>query len=109
MTKVVARLQHLGVVEARRGRGGGLELTQFGLHASVGWVGWLTRTLEGEEEVVTCDDAPPCPLRGACRLRCALRDAQHACYASLEPLTVADLVASPTGPVLIGVSERPRT
>ncbi|MFE9443473.1 nitric oxide-sensing transcriptional repressor NsrR [Streptomyces sp. NPDC006602] len=98
--KAITRLQHLGVVEARRGRGGGLALTGFGRRASVGW---LVRELEGEGEVVSCDD-PPCPLRGACRLRRALRDAQEAFYATLDPLTVADLVTSPTGPVLIALA-----
>ncbi|NWF27360.1 nitric oxide-sensing transcriptional repressor NsrR [Streptomyces sp. PKU-EA00015] len=101
--KTITRLQHLGVVEARRGRGGGLALTGLGRRASVGW---LVRQLEGEVEVVSCDD-PPCPLRGACRLRSALRDAQEAFYATLDPLTVADLVASPTGPVLIGLAGPP--
>ncbi|MEU6611153.1 nitric oxide-sensing transcriptional repressor NsrR [Streptomyces shenzhenensis] len=100
MAKAIARLQHLGVVEARRGRGGGLELTGRGRQASVGW---LVRALEGEGEVVACEGDPPCPLRGACRLRRALSDAQEAFYAALDPLTVSDLVASPTGPVLVGL------
>lgn len=66
------------------------------------------RELEGVEEVVACDGDPPCPLRGACRLRGALRQAQDAFYAALDPLTVSDLVASPTGPVLVGlVGRRP--
>ncbi|MDT0609267.1 nitric oxide-sensing transcriptional repressor NsrR [Streptomyces lancefieldiae] len=102
--KAITRLQHLGVVEARRGRGGGLTLTDLGRRASVGW---LVRELEGDGEVVACEGESPCPLRGACRLRGALRDAQEAFYAALDPLTVADLVASPTGPVLIGLSDRP--
>lgn len=97
--KAITRLQHLGVVEARRGRGGGLALTAMGLHASVGWP---VRQLEGEDEVVSCDD-PPCPLRGACRLRHALREAQKAFYAALDPITVAELVTSPTGPVLMAL------
>ncbi|MFI6935391.1 RrF2 family transcriptional regulator [Streptomyces sp. NPDC050287] len=101
--KAITRLRHLGVIEARRGRGGGLALTGFGRRASVGW---LVRELEGEDEVVSCDD-PPCPLRGACRLRRALRDAQEAFYATLDPLTVADLVTSPTGPVLIALGGPP--
>ncbi|MFD4141078.1 RrF2 family transcriptional regulator [Streptomyces sp. NPDC058572] len=103
MAKAIARLQHLGVVEARRGRGGGLALTGPGREASVGR---LVRELEGEGEVVTCEGDTPCPLRGACRLRRALRDAQEAFYATLDPLTVADLVASPTGPVLVGLTGR---
>ncbi|MGI8332357.1 RrF2 family transcriptional regulator [Actinomadura scrupuli] len=98
--KAIARLQHLGVVEARRGRGGGLELTGFGRTASLGW---LVRELEGEAEVVACEGGVPCPLRAACRLRGALRKAQQAFYASLDPLTVDDLVAAPTGPVLLGL------
>ncbi|THA57857.1 nitric oxide-sensing transcriptional repressor NsrR [Streptomyces sp. A1136] len=105
MAKAITRLQHLGVLEARRGRGGGLGLTSLGRRASVGW---LVRELEGEGEVVACEGDSPCPLRGACRLRRALRGAQEAFYAALDPLTVADLVSSPTGPVLLGlVGPRP--
>ncbi|MFD3530677.1 RrF2 family transcriptional regulator [Streptomyces sp. NPDC058664] len=104
MAKVVTRLQHLDVVEARRGRGGGLVLTERGRHSSVGW---LARTLEGEEEVVACEGDPPCPLRTACRLRGALREAQEAFYRVLDPLTVAELVSSPTGPLLLSLTSRP--
>ncbi|MGG7575971.1 RrF2 family transcriptional regulator [Streptomyces sirii] len=103
MAKAISRLQHLGVVEARRGRGGGLELTGLGHQASVGW---LVRELEGEDEVVACEGDPPCPLRAACRLRRALADAQEAFYATLDPLTVSEVVASPTGPVLISLTGR---
>ncbi|MFD7920001.1 RrF2 family transcriptional regulator [Streptomyces sp. NPDC059740] len=103
MAKAITRLRHLGVLEARRGRGGGLGLTGLGRQASVGW---LVRELEGEDEVVACDGDAPCPLRGACRLRRALREAQEAFYATLDPLTVTDLVASPTGPVLVGLAGR---
>ncbi|MDF6044812.1 Rrf2 family transcriptional regulator [Streptomyces sp. JH14] len=105
--KVVARLQHLGLVEARRGRGGGLTLTGSGRSASIGG---LVRELEGPGDVVECEGSTPCPLRSACRLRGALHRAQEAFYASLDPITVADLVASPTGPLLIGISSgRPAT
>ncbi|CAL9281056.1 MULTISPECIES: Rrf2 family transcriptional regulator [unclassified Streptomyces] len=105
MAKAVTRLRHLGVLEARRGRGGGLALTALGRGASVGW---LVRELEGDGEVVACEGETPCPLRAACRLRGALRDAQEAFYATLDAFTVADLVSSPTGPVLVGlVGRRP--
>ncbi|MET8325808.1 Rrf2 family transcriptional regulator [Streptomyces sp. NPDC005181] len=99
--KVVARLQHLGLIEARRGRGGGLTLTGSGRSASIGG---LVRELEGPGDVVECEGATPCPLRSACRLRSALHRAQEAFYASLDPITVAELVTSPTGPLLIGIS-----
>lgn len=103
--KVVTRLQHIGVVETRRGRGGGLVLTDAGHTSSVGH---LVRELEGVGDVVGCEEDPPCPLRTACRLRDALRTAQEAFYAALDPIAVDDLVAAPTGPVLLGLSPRPQ-
>jgi Rrf2 family nitric oxide-sensitive transcriptional repressor len=96
--KVVSQLQHLGVVEARRGRGGGLALTAVGRSSSIGH---LVRSLEGVGDVVDCEGEVPCPLSSACRLRRALLQAQEAFYASLDPLRVDDLVADPTGPVLL--------
>jgi Rrf2 family nitric oxide-sensitive transcriptional repressor len=98
--KVVARLQHLGVVEARRGRGGGLALTSTG---RTGSIGRLVRELEGAGDVVDCEGETPCPLSSACQLRRALRRAQEAFYASLDSLRVEDLVAAPTGPVLLSL------
>ncbi|MFI9615767.1 RrF2 family transcriptional regulator [Streptomyces sp. NPDC052023] len=100
MAKAVAELQHLGVIEARRGRNGGLSLTDAGRNTAVGQ---LIRTLEDDREVVVCEGDTPCPLAGSCRLRRALRQAQEAFYASLDDLTVADLVQSPTGPVLLAL------
>jgi Rrf2 family nitric oxide-sensitive transcriptional repressor len=102
--KVVAELQHLGLLDARRGRGGGLTLTEKGRTASVGAV---VRTFEGEGDVVDCEGSTPCPLNSGCRLRGALRRAQEAFYASLDPLTVTDMVASPTGPLLLDISRAP--
>ncbi|MCP9211841.1 RrF2 family transcriptional regulator [Streptomyces cucumeris] len=103
LAKVAARLQHLGLIETRRGRGGGLALTGTGRTASIGQ---LVRELEGVGDVVDCEGDTPCPLRQGCRLRMALRRAQEAFYATLDPLTVDDLVASPTGPVLLGLVGR---
>lgn len=106
--KVVAELQHLGLVDARRGRGGGLALTAKGRTASVGAV---VRTFEGEGDVVDCEGTAggtaPCPLNSACRLRGALRRAQEAFYAALDPVTIDELVAEPTGLLLLGISRGP--
>ncbi len=99
--KVVSRLQHLGLVEARRGRGGGLALTAAGRTASVGAV---ARELEGAGDVVDCEGETACPLRSACTLRGALRQAQEAFFAALDPLTVDTLTGAPTGPLLLGLS-----
>jgi Rrf2 family nitric oxide-sensitive transcriptional repressor len=103
--KVVAELQHLGLVDARRGRGGGLGLTEKGRTASVGAV---VRVFEGDGDVVDCEGPAPCPLSSGCRLRGALRRAQEAFYAALDPVTVADIVTDPTGPLLLGISRGPQ-
>jgi Rrf2 family transcriptional regulator, nitric oxide-sensitive transcriptional repressor len=104
MAKAIAHLQHLGVIEARRGRHGGLMLTGPGRRTQVGE---LIRALEGDRETVVCEGDHPCPLAGACRLRHALRQAQEAFYSSLNHVTVNDLVTSPTGPVLLSLSRSP--
>ncbi|MBT3150875.1 Rrf2 family transcriptional regulator [Streptomyces sp. CHD11] len=105
--KVVAALQHMGLLTARRGRGGGLALTEEGRTASVGA---LVRAFEGEGDVVDCAGtatSAACPLSSACRLRGALRQAQEAFYATLDPLTVADIAGGPTGPLLLSLSPSP--
>jgi len=88
VAKVVSRLSEIGVVHARRGRSGGLRITDLGRNAGVGWV---TRALEGDDPVVDCDGPTPCTLRRGCRLRGVLAAAREAFYASLDTLTVADL------------------
>ncbi|MBM4637337.1 transcriptional regulator [Rhodococcus hoagii] len=102
-TKVVARLSELGVVTTRRGRGGGLAITDLGRTASVGW---LTRQLEGDGEVVTCEGDKPCPLSRGCRLRSSLRVAQDAFYTALDAMTVRDL-AAPTPTTVLPVPDSP--
>jgi Rrf2 family nitric oxide-sensitive transcriptional repressor len=102
LAKAVTRLAHLGVVTASRGRGGGARITALGRTASIGW---LVRELEGAGDVAGCEGDNPCPLRAACRLRGALREAQEAFYRSLDPLTLGDLVAAPTGPVLLQLGD----
>ncbi|MFC8091223.1 Rrf2 family transcriptional regulator [Streptomyces sp. NPDC057301] len=102
--KVVAELQHLGLVDARRGRGGGLSLSDRGRTASVGAV---VRAFEGDGDVVECEGDSPCPLNSGCRLRGALRRAQEAFFASLDPLTLADVIADPTGPLLLQIGRTP--
>ncbi|WP_116244448.1 Rrf2 family transcriptional regulator [Nocardiopsis sp. FIRDI 009] len=97
MAKAVARLSEMGLVEARRGRGGGLLLTDRGRRVSVGEI---VRELEGDGDLAGCEDDPPCPLRAACRLRAALREARGAFYSSLDAVTVESLVAQPTHDVL---------
>ena len=105
--KIVAQLQHMGLLTARRGRNGGLALTEEGRTASVGA---LVRAFEGEGEVVDCEGmgaVATCPLSSGCRLRGALRQAQEAFYATLDPITVQDIATGPTFSLLLGISPKP--
>jgi Rrf2 family nitric oxide-sensitive transcriptional repressor len=102
--KAVTALSGLGVVDTRRGRHGGLRLAAGAEAVSVGA---LVRRLEGgpeqPREVVECEGAHPCPLRAGCRLRAALREAQEAFFAALDPLTVADVTVAPTRSLLLSL------
>lgn len=104
VAKVVGRLSEMGVVHARRGRAGGLAITELGRTARVGW---LAGALEGEGEVVDCNGPQPCPLRSACRLRGALATARIAFFSSLDEHTVADLVGDPAAGVLLTLAPPP--
>lgn len=98
-TKVVTALVGLGVVDSQRGRAGGLRLAE-GAHEVT--VGRIARALEGpDEEMVECEGDTPCPLRRACLLRGALRDAREAFFAHLDGLTLADVTHPPTRAVLL--------
>ncbi|MCY1145644.1 Rrf2 family transcriptional regulator [Actinoplanes sp. Pm04-4] len=100
LAKVVQKLQHLGLLETVRGRSGGVRLAAVARDSSVGG---LIRELEGETEVVDCSGDPGCPLSQGCRLRGALKRAQEAFYASLDPITIGDLTAPPVRQVLLSL------
>jgi Rrf2 family nitric oxide-sensitive transcriptional repressor len=100
LAKVVQRLKHIGLLVTVRGRSGGVRLAPAAGTASVGG---LVRELEGETEVVDCTGDPACPLSLGCRLRGALRRAQEAFYASLDPITISDLTAPPARQVLLSL------
>lgn len=103
-TKIVAALWKMGVVETRRGRGGGLRLAVDARSISVGRI---ARILEGPGEVVTCEGSTPCPLRGGCRLRSLLREAQEAFFVALDRVTIADLAVGETRQLLLTIGSRP--
>ncbi|MYM19698.1 transcriptional regulator [Brevibacterium sp. 5221] len=89
MAKVVTRLSGMELVDARRGRTGGLTLAPGVLERSVGGI---VRELEAGP-VIDCLHPEPCPLlTGGCLLRAALGRAQEAFYASLDPIRLRDLV-----------------
>ncbi|HOW93952.1 RrF2 family transcriptional regulator [Mycolicibacterium fallax] len=98
IAKAVSRLAELGLVATRRGRAGGLALTDAGRNVSVGW---LVRRLEGDQEVIDCAGDQPCPLVSACRLRRAMAAAKEAFYAELDRHTVTELAGDSSLPVVL--------
>ena len=100
VTKAVARLRSLGLVDAARGRSGGVAITPAGGRETVGR---LLRELEGDQPMVECEASEgTCPLDSSCRLRAALGKAREAFYATLDDIVISDLPhARQMGPVML--------
>jgi Rrf2 family nitric oxide-sensitive transcriptional repressor len=77
LVKVVQTLTELGVVEGRRGRGGGMRLAMRPEEINVGW---LIRRAEPHFNLVECFDPETntCPIAAACGLKGALFRARQA-------------------------------
>ncbi|EOM77451.1 transcriptional regulator [Rhodococcus rhodnii] len=91
ITDVVAALAQHGVVDGRRGRGGGIALTEHGHTIDIGV---LARSLDATADVADCPGhGPSCT---ACGLRRLLTAAREAAYRELDGHTLAELAASPT-------------
>ncbi|GAA4385908.1 Rrf2 family transcriptional regulator [Brevibacterium pityocampae] len=101
LAKAISRLSGTGVIASRRGRTGGLTLTEEGRTRPIGSI---VRELEGVGAVVDCST---CPLRGNCRLKSVLDRAEQAFLAVLDEVCLSDLVDSPTGPVLLTLLSGP--
>lgn len=91
LTKIVQDLSAHGWLETTRGRGGGLRLTG---PASGIRVGDVVRATEADFTMVECFDPGQtrCRLDGQCRLKGVLYQAMQAYLATLDAVTVADLV-----------------
>jgi Rrf2 family nitric oxide-sensitive transcriptional repressor len=89
LVKVVQTLTDLGVVDAQRGRGGGMRLA---MRPSEINVGWLVRRTEPHLNLVECFDPPTntCPIAPACGLKGALQRAQRAFLDVLDAYTLDD-------------------
>ena len=93
IVKIVHELGQAGIVETRRGRGGGFTLARPAADIVIGDVIRLT---EGPLELVECfnPDRNTCPLIGICKLSRALREATAAFMAVLDGLTLADIASN---------------
>lgn len=94
LVKVAAMLTELGVVEAVRGRGGGLRLAVDPAEVNVGWV---IRRTEPDFHLVECFDraTDTCPITPACMLKKVLHEARRNFLETLDRYTLADFLASP--------------
>lgn len=108
VSKAVLKLRQMGLVEAIRGRSGGVRITPEGRMATVGGV---LRVLDDHSDVAACQTvAGECPLIQGCGLRGALNHAREAFYASLDDVIVGSLVrGAQTGPVTVTLSTRPES
>lgn len=89
VSKAIAKLRELGLVEVERGRRGGSRLSSAGRSATVGQ---LLRQLDTRTDPADCVAAAgSCPLINECRLRGALSRAREAFYRELDDVIVASL------------------
>jgi Rrf2 family nitric oxide-sensitive transcriptional repressor len=91
LAQVINSLAQMGFVTTVRGRNGGLKL---GRAADRIRVGDVARAFETPVPFAECFSAETntCPLSGNCRLQAALEAALEAFYASLDRISLADLV-----------------
>lgn len=91
LTKVARRLSELGLVTSKRGVGGGLTLALEPTEVSVGAV---MRAFDRAEDLIECFDeaTDECVISPACGLKAVLGEAQEAFFATLDPVTLAELV-----------------
>jgi Rrf2 family transcriptional regulator, nitric oxide-sensitive transcriptional repressor len=92
VSKAMARLRNLGLIEVERGRTGGSRLSHAGRLATVGQI---LRQLDTRADAAECV-APSgnCPLINECKLRAALSRARESFYRELDDVVIADLPAS---------------
>jgi Rrf2 family nitric oxide-sensitive transcriptional repressor len=92
VSKAMAKLRNLGLIEVERGRTGGSRLSHAGRIATVGQI---LRQLDTRTDAAECV-APGgnCPLINECKLRSALSRAREAFYRELDGVVIADLPVS---------------
>ncbi|WP_043443227.1 RrF2 family transcriptional regulator [Arthrobacter sp. L77] len=106
VSKTMAKLRELGMIDVERGRNGGARLSTAGRAATVGR---LLRTLDTRTDPADCVTATgTCPLVNECRLRAALSRAREAFYRELDDIVVATLPTSrQMSPVFEAIGLRP--
>jgi Rrf2 family nitric oxide-sensitive transcriptional repressor len=94
--KVAHNLTRMGLIEATRGRGGGISLAKGPAEINIGQVVRQTEHFN----IVECFDPEQntCRLSPACRLKGVLHEATRSFIESLDRYTLADLIPSRPSP-----------
>ena len=90
LSKIIQRLSRGGIVQTRRGGGGGASLARSPQDIRLGD---LVRLLEEDQPLVECfqPDTNTCSLDGRCRLKARLRSAETMFLRDLDGATLADI------------------
>lgn len=96
LNKIVHQLGKHGVIETRRGKGGGFKLAMAPDEINIGD---MIRLMENSLQVVDCH-SPACRILPACRLKGILHEATQAFMSVLQGYTLADLVETKRGELI---------
>ena len=88
VNKIVHQLGKEGIIETKRGKGGGFRLNRRPDQINIGD---MVRMLENSLQVVECK-TPLCRILPACKLKGVLNQATRAFMQTLEQHTLADLL-----------------
>jgi Rrf2 family nitric oxide-sensitive transcriptional repressor len=91
LVKVIYRLSQLGWIESKKGKGGGIRLTN---NAQELRLGDIVKRLESNIHLVECfnHDKNKCKITSTCQLRHYLYEAYHSFISILNKYTLADTV-----------------
>ncbi len=94
LAKITQKLAAGGIIETRRGSGGGAILARDPAEIRLGQV---ARILEEGQVLVECfaADGGNCTIDGRCRLKARLRSAEAAFHTDLDRSTLADIALAP--------------
>ncbi|MCB1313954.1 MAG: Rrf2 family transcriptional regulator [Sedimentitalea sp.] len=95
LAKIMQHLARAGLIETRRGGGGGALLARKPSDIRLGAV---VRSLEEDHVLVECLGAGgnSCVIDGRCHLKARMRSAEAAFFADLDRASLADIALDPT-------------
>jgi Rrf2 family nitric oxide-sensitive transcriptional repressor len=97
LAKIIQHLARAGLIDTRRGGGGGAVLARPAAEIRLGQI---IRLLEDGQPLVECfgSGGVNCSIDARCRLKARLRSAEAAFLADLDRSTLADIALTPLAP-----------